>query len=269
MKNINVGIINLIISERLKRGFFNDDALNENVSDSEIPINIFFETIKSSPILQTEFTVMSNLEKKHIDNELGAVRYIDNNIKLFEIYTLEEVLNERKKLKPFFNEEYLNSTPYQKKIKLYESINNLIIESLKDYENIDVDGLHESFDHVLNFIKTKKENTDNLINETIDLKNINESIIKIAVTKFNEKYKNLSEEERGLLNNLIMLNEKEKENLFKEEKNACLLILENIEEKHLIDRKHKALDKIKSMNYNKNTIDGDLINLFELKKGLN
>ena len=103
MKNTNIGIANLVISNKLKQSFFSNNLIEE----SKKLTNDFFDVIKSSPILQLEFKVYSNIENKHIDNELIATRYIDNNIKLFEVWTLREIEAEHEKLKTFLTEENL------------------------------------------------------------------------------------------------------------------------------------------------------------------
>ena len=265
MNNMNVGIINLMMSEKLKNRYFG--TINESIDDSEVSIDKFLELIKESSILKTEFKVINNIENKHIDNESAATRYIDNNIKLFEIYTLDEVIEEKNKLKEFYNKSYENVQD-EEKIKLYESINNLIIQSLNDHEEVNVDIMHESFNYVLNHVKTPKKDRKPINKEVIDFENINESIIRIAVDKFNEKYKSLSEKDKNFLYNLIESNEMKKKELFEELKNENINILNETNDTYLIDRKHKALNKIKLMNYNKDTIDDDLTKLYELKTGL-
>ncbi len=265
MNNINIGVANLIISEDFKNLYFGN--INESKSDSGLSVNKFFNLIEESQILKTEFKVFNNIEKKYIEEENSAIRYIDNNIKLFEIYTLDEVLNEKKKLKEFISESYKNEE-FNEKIKLYESINTLIIESLKDHEDIDVDLLHESFCRVLKHIRTPKAKRIEPPKDLIDLENIDESIIKIAVNKFNEKYKSISVDDKKFLYGLIESDENKKKNLFEDYRNEAIKKLNETDEPHLIDRKHKALEKIKSMNYNKDTIDENLIKLYELKKGL-
>ena len=149
MKLINVGVANLYISDKLKMSYFDSDYINESKKSA----NEFLEVIKNSPILTLEFKIFNNIENKEIDNDLVATRYIDNNIKLFEIFTVDEINNEHKKLSKFINKKIKLD---EEKVKLYNSITNLIIESVSDTENIDVDQIHESFTHVLTHIKKDK-----------------------------------------------------------------------------------------------------------------
>ena len=97
MKNVNIGIVNLIISNKLNESYFNDKLIGES---KKVAFN-FLDVVKSSPILQLEFKVYNNIENKHIENELLAKEYVDDNVKVFEIYTLEEIEVEHEKLNKF------------------------------------------------------------------------------------------------------------------------------------------------------------------------
>lgn len=257
MKKINIGVANLIISNKLKESYFNDKLSEE----SKKLITDFFNVIKNSPILQLEFKIFNNLENKNIENDLTATRYIDSNIKLFEVYTTSEIINEHKKLNKFLNEEVeLDSD----KIKLYNAIDNLIIESIKDNDNIDIDCIHESFTTVLNHIKSPKKQLDG----NDDIKLINEDVIEIAVNKFNEKYETLNETDKNLLKRLIKSNNKEKQELLENYKTENLVILERVNNNSIEDKITKTIQKIREMSYNSKTIDDDIISLHELKKDL-
>lgn len=255
MKNVNIGIANLIISNKLKESYFNNNSINES---KKIAFD-FFETVKSSPILQLEFKVFNNMESKHIENDQIATRYIDNNIKLFEVYTVDEIEAERQKLNPFINEDVV---PDNEKVSLYQAINTLIIESLKISENVDVDSIHEAFTFVLNHVKTPK----NALIENQDVEPINEDVLEIAVDKFNEKYASLDEDDKALLKTLIKSSTKEKKELLESYKTETLAILEGItEDKEVIA---KAIQKIKEMVYSRKDVDDNIIGLHEFKKEL-
>jgi len=256
MKNINIGIVNLVVSKKLKDAYFGNTLIEE----SKKLTNDFFNVVKNSPILQLEFKVFNNIETKHLENDLIATRYIDNNIKLFEVYTLNEIEKEHEKLEPFLTED----VQVNDKVKLYIAIGNLIKESLSNYSDIDVDDIHESFTLVLNHIKNSKKN----ILENVDAELINEDIIAIAVNKFNKRYESLNEEDKNLFHKLIKSDEKEKQELLEEYKNENLLILENVNKDTVKENITKAIQKIKEMLFNPQTVDDDIIGLHELKKGL-
>jgi len=264
MKNINVGIANLIISEKLKNTYFND-SINEESKKTAID---FFKVLKNSPILQLEFKVFNNIENKHIENDIIATRYIDNNIKLFEVFTIEEIDNERERIKSLITEtKPIFDEKYNGKLKLYNSIDSLIKESISDYNDIDVDELHESFSFVLNHIKSPKEKIIENIN---DIELIDDYVIETAINIFNSKYESLNEEEKDLIQKITKSTEKEKFELFESYKKETIELLSNLkinEDNQNID---KAINKINKMIYESYDIkiDDDIVNLYELKREL-
>lgn len=258
MKNINVGIANLIISNKFRNSYFDNNSIDE----SKKMVSNFFETIKNSKILQLEFKVFNNIENKFIDNELIATRYIDNNIKLFEVYTIEEIEKEREKLNSFVENCDISNDMHR--VALYESIDTLIKESICDYENINVDKIHESFTFILNHIKEPKKK----LIETVDDKVINEDVIKLAIKKFNEKYDSLDDNDAKLLKQLIYSTDNEKEGLLESFKSETLNLLENINGVNVKENITKSIQKIRDMKYNKSSINDDIISLYELKKDI-
>jgi hypothetical protein len=258
MKNVNIGIVNLIVSSKLKDSYFNDNLIEESKKMSFDFLNV----IKDSPILQLEFKVFNNIENKHAENEIAATRYIDNNIKLFEVYTINEIDREREKLIPFISEDIKYINIFNEKLKLYNAIDTLITESLNDYNKVDVDAIHESFEIVLNHVKTPKKN----LVENVDV--LNDEIIEIAVDKFNKKYESLNEDDKNLLHKLIKSTIKEKEELLDVYKNESLTILEGLNKESVKDNVTKAIQKIKEMMFNPDKVDDDIISLHELKKEL-
>jgi hypothetical protein len=261
MKNANIGVVNLIISNKLKDSYFNDKLIEES---KKIAFD-FLDIIKSSPILQLEFKVFNNMENKHIENDVAATRYIDNNIKLFEVYTIQEIDAAHEKLTTLYEEvpAFYGQTE-QDKLKLYEAIDNLIRESLQDYDNINVDNLHESFTLVLNHIKTQRKS----LIENVEVKPIDENVIEIAVNKFNEKYESLDENDRNLLTTLIKSNDISKKILLETYKTETLAILESIYKDNAKDSVINAIQKIKEMIYKQENVDDNIISLHELKKEL-
>lgn len=256
MKKINIGVANLVVSNLLKESYFDESLLNEAKDMTSNLLNI----IKESPILQLEFKVFSNIENKEIDNDTLAPRYIDNNINLFEVYTLDELQNEHKKLEPFIQDKKIVEND---KAKLYNSIGVLIEESLKPSDEVDVDEIHEAFNVVLEHIKKPKQDK----NESTS-NNINEEVIEIAIDKFNKKYDKLSVAEANLFKKLVNSNDDEKKELFEEYKNENINILESLSKENESEKIGKSLEKINEMTYNSEEADSSIIKLFELKKGL-
>jgi hypothetical protein len=255
MESINIGIVNLVVSKKLKDAYFGNTLIEESKQITED----FFNVVKNSPILQLEFKVFNNIETKHIENDLAATRYIDNNIKLFEVYTNREIEKEHQKLLPFLTEDVQVD---DKKVQLYIAVNNLIKESLSNSDEINVDDIHESFEIVLSHVKTPKVIYDK------ETEFINEDVIEIAVNRFNEKYDSLVEDDRNLLLTLIKSTPSEKETLLETYRNESMTLLEGINKDTVKDSVTKAIQKIKEMMFNPKTVDDDIISLHELKKGI-
>lgn len=253
-----MGIVSLIVSNKLKDSYFNNNLIME----SKKITSDFFDVIKNSPILQLEFNVFNKLENKHIENDSMATRYIDNNIKLFEIYSIEEIDAEHKKLNIFISEDVIPSD--NERVELYTAINNLIRESLTNYDDIDVDDIHESFTLILNHIKSPKKT----LLENLDINSVNNDVIEIAVEKFNKKYDGLNEDDKNLLKKLIKITDKEKEILLETYKDESLVILKLINKESAKTNVEKASKKINEMIYDKKDVDDNIIGLHELKKEL-
>lgn len=258
MKLINVGVANLYISDKLKMSYFDNGFINESKKSA----NEFLDVIKNSPILTLEFKVFNNIENKEIDNDWIATRYIDSNIKLFEIFTVDEINAEHKKLSKFVNKK-INLD--EEKVKLYNSITNLIIESISDTENVNVDQIHESFTHVLNHIKKDKNKA---ITESSVGIEINDDIIEIAIDKFNEKYDSLNEDDKKLIKNLLNFDYSEKKKLFEEYKQSTIDCFNKLDTEKYNEKISLATNKINEMANDRITIDDNIIKLHELKKGL-
>lgn len=260
MKLINIGIANLCVSDKLKMSHFNDNV--EFISESKDNANDFLQTIKNSPLLVLEFKVFNNIENKEIDNDLIATRYIDSNIKLFETYTVDEINEEHNKLLKFIDESIVLDN---EKVVLYNSITNLIVESISDNNSIDVDEIHESFINVLSHIKKNKKKEDKVI---VENNNINEDVVEIAINKFNEKYSDLDIEDRKLLKNLINSSYTEKKKIFEEYKTTTIDCFNKLDVEKYQEKIILATDRINEMTITKDTIDDTILKLHELKKGL-
>ena len=165
MKNVNIGIANLMVSNKLNESYFNEKLIGES---KKIAFD-FLDAVKKSPILQLEFKVYNNIDGKHIENEILAKEYIDKHIKLFEVYTLEEIEAEHQKLTEFLTEEVGDS----EKVDLYNAIDTLIAESLKLSEDVDVDEIHEAFSLVFNHVKTPRK----ALLENVDVEAVNEDVL--------------------------------------------------------------------------------------------
>jgi hypothetical protein len=255
MENYNIGIVNATILNKI------DDILNESKNSHIKSFNEIINIVKSSPILQLEFKVIDNIENKFIDNEIMALKYIDDNIKLFEIYTIDEIDGEREKLNKFIKESEI---PENDRIKLYGAIDVLINESLSDYNDIDVNNVYEATASILNHLKKEKTINENII----QYEPINEEVVEIAVNKFNEKYSSLDKFDMDLLKSLIYGDTEKRSQLLETYKRDLLHILNEMKTENVQDNIEKSIKKINEMKYDKKTVIDDIIKLHEFKKDI-
>lgn len=260
MKDINIGIMHYYLSKE-----FANILINENTVSTNTKINEYVKLLNSSQILMLENRVFNNLENKTITNESYAMRYIDKVIKLFDVYTYEDLMLEHEKLNGFI--DYNNIDKTDKRVILYESIYNLITESVKETEKIDVDKMHESFIYVLNHIMNENKNMKNNISIE-DHEMVNEHVLRIAIDKFNEKYSTLNENEFNLVKTLIKSNYDEKHKIFEEYKKEIFNILENIEDIKYASKIFETKSKINEIKNNEENINENIVNLYELSVGL-
>lgn len=257
MKKVNIGIVKVYLANKLGESYL----LNKTINESDAHVSDFVKTINESPILQLEFRVFDNIEKKHITNESAASRYIDSNVKLFEVYTLKELNAEHDKLLPLMAESGIIDSP---KLRVYDAIDNLIVESLKKNSDVDVDIIDESFTIVLNHIMNNKPSA-----KKEKLQIFNESVIEIAIDKFNERYDALEDSDRTLLSTLFTSNNSDKENIFETLKSDNIELLSKVEpDPSLGERIEKTINKLNEMKCNFETINEDIITLHELKQTL-
>lgn len=256
MKNLNIGIVNLLVSTKLKEAYFSGNLIEES---KKVTSN-FLDVVKNSQLLQLEFKVFNNIEGKHIESEILAKDYIDEHIGLFEVYTLEEIDAEREKLAQFVNED----TPDDDKIKLYQAIDTVINETLEAHQNKDIDRMHEAFVVILEHVRTPKK----ALLENVDVEAINEDVIEIAVGKFNEKYGSLNEDDKDLFKRLIKSSDSEKNTLLETMKTETRIKLNRITTESAKAGVEKAIGKINEMVYSKDDVDDNIIELHELTKEL-
>lgn len=256
MKNLNIGVANLIVSNSLKNTYL-DESVVQKMKHGTADL---FKIVKNSPILQLEFKVFNNIENKFIESDTLAPRYVDKNIQLFEVYTLEELNEEHLKLKSFITEDAIIEDT---RVDLYNSIQCLIEESLKISGEVDVDLIHESFNVVLEHVKKPKN-----IEETVHSDNVNEHVVEIAIDKFNDKYSSLNEEELNLFKKLVNSSDNEKKDLFEEYKENGIKLLKSLNEESNSDKVTQSINKIVEMKYDSKDADNNIISLFELKQGL-
>jgi hypothetical protein len=261
--NINLGIAKAIVSNKVTNEFINESTVNKNNKSFKNLVNI----ITDSPILMKEYTVIENIENMHIENDVMASKYIDNNMKMFSSFSKEEINEAHNLLKDFITESDVKEIDATK-VKLYNSIGSLISESVDS--NGSITNIHNSYENLIEYLKENHstENVDDVLtdlNENIDI----DSVIEVAIDKFNTKFSSLNENDISLLNNIIYGSKEDKKELFESLKTENIESLKVTETNGVEDKIHEAIERLNNMDYTEDTVSEGIIKLHNLKQNLN
>lgn len=263
--NINLGVAKAIVFDKISNEFINESKINNSKNE----VFKLVETISKSPVLIYEFYAINNIENASTDNDFLASKLIDSQIKLFEGFTVDEIKNSHKLLESFISESAVKSID-NSKLDLYNSISTLIVESLKDFGESDVNKTYKSYEKIINYIKNnvneneEKDKDSNVINENTDI----DHVIKIATNIYNEKYSSLNENEKKIVEISVYGTNEEKKNLFEEYKNYNTKKLKSIDSNGIEDKINEAIDKLNKLSYNEDNFVKDIGELYTLRKSL-
>lgn len=259
-RNINIGYIKECLNKKITSSLLNEDV--DLIDDN---INNFITIISESEILKTEYDIFESILNNRITSEVVASRFIDKTISLMENYTIDQIDKEHEKLNKI---NIKDVSLDESKSKIIKNIINLIYESNKSNNFVNINLLYESYTNILDYITKEKtlKNTNNNIN-------INETILNIALDKFNKKYSNLNENDINILKKITSSNYSEKIILFEEFKNNNIKILSETlvldKDQNNIDKYNKAIEKINNITISESNIDNEIIKQYDLSKGLN
>lgn len=259
---MNIEKLNKILLENIVK---NESNLNE--SDYNI-LQRYKSAIINSQILLTEQKVYENIKNKSIDDTTLAMRYLDENVKVFEIYSLNEFDEEHAKIESIIKssklfESYDNSN---NEAPLYNALITVIRETLMDYEDRNINNLFEAQSTIINHIKTKKDNKPEVESESNPV--LNETIIELAVNKFNEKYKFLNEGDLILIKTLSGNSYSDKLELYETYKSKAISILNESVAGDISDTEkewvNKSINKLNTTQPKGDTINEDIVKIYDL-----
>jgi len=247
MENLNFGNL----KDNFIKKTIDNSVINESHDKLKKEVLDFVNVIKESEILTIQNDVFYNLSEAHISDAVLTIEFIKENLARLNKFTEDEIINENQKLQPFYNKEYGNI--------IDTKLNNVIHEAIVNKDNIT--KLYEAYEKLLTHIQNNEKK--DTVNDETEYNNINEDILKIAIDKFNERYKDsLNEDEISLFNLIVKNGDNNK--IFNEFKNETLILLENVDRNGIEDKINETIEKINNM-----TSDVDnIIKLHGLKKNL-
>lgn len=262
INNINLGIAKAIVSNKITNEFITESTVNKN---NELFKNLH-DTINSSPILMKEYSAIDNIENMHIENDVMASKYIDNNMRMFSSFSKKDINEAHNLLKDFINESDVKEID-SSKVKLYNSIGSLIGESVDS--NGSISKIHKSYEFLINYLKENNSTENDVdvlsdLNENIDIDNV----IEIAVDKFNTKFSSLNENDIPLLNNIVYGSKEDKKELFESLKTENIESLKTTETNGVEDKIHEAIERLNNMDYTEDNVSESIIKLHNLKQNL-
>jgi len=231
--------------------------------DSKKVIKSFVNAIKESEILKTQFLVYSNLEEKTINSEYSAGEYIKENLALLTKFDAKTIVAENEKLAALLPKTKEVASP-----ELYEHI-NFLVTTKKTAKNID--KFHESFEFIKKHIMTEKAVEQQLTESAIT--NLPPSVIaNLAVSKFNNKYADLTESEKkaikAIMSNDVELQKSAHSTIVIECLDAVNAKLDVTEDLDVKDKLLRVKDKVLRMQYVSESFVKDFGKLVDLKKDL-
>jgi len=219
----------------------------------------YIQLLKEDSNLKREYLIYKNLTTKKFNNESDAKDYIKENITLLKNNNPSKGL---KKLNSILGDkELINEND-----EIYKHIN--ILRNTKKTPN-SLEKIQKS----LNFFKERMLKEEIVVESEYDTTGVPPSILtKLAVNKFNNKYENITEEEKNIIKNILNGNDENKKETYTNLKNECIDIIDNrLTENSDLDLKDKLLkvkDKLLRTSFNKETFPTDIDSIYNLKNSV-
>lgn len=251
---------------KIKNTFYNIliEAIVNKDKEKKAIFSQYINAIKSSKILTTEFLIYTNLEGKSEVNEMKALEFVKLNHECLNGFNRNDILAENEKLVKLLGKYQKRlDRPYEKQ-SLHETISDLIFTRKCAAK---VNKITESINKIVDYIKENKPKEpikENLIPTS--------AIATVAINKFNEKYAELTEDEKFMFKTLIEIDETVKEDNQKLIINECItLIDEKINETSvdIQDKLLKAKHKLLTITYDSDGYTENMNKLLCLKMDLN
>ena len=266
-KRINEAKINDFVNSIDNLSFIYCKQLFEGISDKLFDstrgkklIGKYARLIKENKDLKNLYFLSENLTTKQ--NVTDAKLYISEcanfsvNLEKDSLDKLHKILKEAVKLSGLGQKE-LNDIVSDNK-ELNESI-DFILTNKKTLNNV-----NEYTKHINIISETLNKSTNDKINETANIEDITNLLDEEELETW----------EKDIVEEIVMANlaGKTKENVFENLKNECISIIEEscevLENEAMVSRLKLMKEQLSNKEYNKETINEDLIKLSELRKTL-
>lgn len=254
----NFGTINETFKNILADGISVKNGKNKRI------FNRYVKALKENETLKNQYLIYKNLENKICDDKLKSIEYIKESISLLKKIGKNNIINENSKLIKFLSKNGYDLTEADYKFKeLHNNIDKLI---MVEKTTKTLDSIMESIYFINDFILENK-----LINEDVNdsLVYSNKAVGNIVIEKFNNKYNDLDENEKKILNTVITNDSSSKVEFYNSMLKECVDLVNTSLKECTIEEKEKLLqvkDKLLRMEYNENEFVSEMIKIIKLKK---
>ncbi len=219
----------------------------------------YIQTLKEDSNLKNEYLVFKNLTTKKFTNSSDAKDYIKENIEILKSIDSSEGIN---KLINILGKKEL----VKENKEIYNHI-NILRNTEKTPSNL------QSIQESINFIKEEMLKEENVEINEFEKVDVPPSILtKMAVNRFNLKYQDINESEKEIIKTILNGNDDDKESIYTNLKNECIDVIDNrLSENSDLELKDKLLkvkDKLLRMEYNKDSFETDIDNVYNLKNSV-
>lgn len=226
----------------------------------------FLNSLKENEILKSQFIIYKNLERTDFISDIEASDYLKENISVLKKYSSKNINDINLKLaQPLLLEKGLPV----KQSKLHEAIHALIT---KNTTASNLNKLRESFEVVKQSLLSNVDHYDD--NNKFVKEGVNPNkFLDIAVKRFNNKYSDLSEEDKLILKTLRENDEESIKGLISKLTNENIELINKNLEVHVenIDIKQKLLevkDVVYRMKEDNDSSGEKVLKLLELRDSL-
>lgn len=222
----------------------------------------FVKVIKENNTLSDQYLIYKNLQTKKFDDQSEAKDYIKENISLLKLLDKKKLQRGNQKLFKLLNGKNI----VKENDEFYSHI-KFLVESTKTATTID--KINESINHIKELMLEKEVE---VTNEKIDSELPPSVLTKISVNKFNDKYSNISESEKGIIKTILNGNDKDKEETYNTLKRECIDIIDTrlteSSDVNLKDQLLRVKDKLLNMNFDNDNFINDINKVYDLKESV-
>jgi len=223
----------------------------------------FLKLLKENKILKTQYYIYKNLQTPKFNNSVDAKFFIKENINLLKELNQEKIRIGNKKLLSLLK----NQDIVKENAELYDHI-NILVSTEKTPSSLG--SLQKSINFIKDNILKEEEIKEESEYEKVDLPP--SVLTKMAVNRFNLRYKDSDEEEKKIIKAVLNGTDKDKKEVYNTLKTECIDLIDNrLNEEIDLDLKDKMLkvkDKILRMSYDPGEYVKNIDKVYELKKSV-